>query len=708
MAQLALHDAQFTTFVVFGCFALMVLGDFGGRRRPRVAAYLGATVVGALLVALGTLAAPAPWTAALAMFLVGFCVQFAGVFGGYAAAAQPALQLSFVLAASLAAPSAALGPRLAGWCVAGLLATLAGTFLWPRFERSSLRREAAQACQALAVLLAAERHGVAAPDLAARRVEAQAAVAAVRQSYAATPKRPAGPARRDRAFAELLAELEHILDLSTGLLAPLLSADHPCLADGRALAAAMTQTLEASADLLSGGAPPDLSALQEARLAHRQALDRWAEQALRDGTAATAILDALQADDALRILSYLTLAAGGDAVLAMGGRVDASLHLPAETPRRAGPVGFVTRVAATVRAHLTPSSTVLHGSLRVGLGLALAVLLSRMLRLDHGFWVVLATLSVLRTNALATGRTTAQAIAGTIGGFALSALFMATVGQEPTVLWLSLPCAVFLAAYAASTVGFMAGQAAFTVTVVILFNLIAPAGWQLGLVRVEDVAIGAGISVVVGLLLWPRGARGEFRLALGDLFDGIAAFLGRAFGHALHYDANARDDVLRARGRLARAYTRAGEAFDRLLREHAAHAVDPQVAAALIATGAHALVAGDLISSMAVKGYHAPGSAAELADLHAQAHRLAGTFERLAARLRTMHSVEVGSVGSETMLREEVLRLLRDWRTNTGGGRAAITAVTLAEWLQLLGALAARLDQPVAATVEAARVPWWR
>jgi hypothetical protein len=60
------------------------------------------------------------------------------------------------------------------------------------------------------------------------------------------------------------------------------------------------------------------------------------------------------------------------------------------------------------------------------------------------------------------------------------------------------------------------------------------------------------------------------------------------------------------------------------------------------------------------------------------------------------------------MLREDVLRLLDDWRSNPQSGHAAITAVTLAEWIQLLGGLVARLGQPVAATVEAARVPWWR
>ena len=64
--------------------------------------------------------------------------------------AQTALQLSFVLAASIPVSSSALGARLSGWCCAGVLATLAGVFLWPRFERSALRREAANALRALA------------------------------------------------------------------------------------------------------------------------------------------------------------------------------------------------------------------------------------------------------------------------------------------------------------------------------------------------------------------------------------------------------------------------------------------------------------------------------------------------------------------------------------------------------------------------------
>ncbi|MGH2410104.1 MAG: FUSC family protein, partial [Chloroflexota bacterium] len=534
------------------------------------------------------------------------------------------------------------------------------------------------------------RQGFAQPELLAQRKTAEAAVDALRRSYAATPKRPAGPARGDRAFAELLAELERILVLVTGLLDPLLRAHHPCLDAGQALAATLTRALDASADLLAGGAPPDLAALQAARLAHRQALDRWAETALEEGGDPAAILDGLQADDALRIVSYLALAAAANVVIVTGGQVDAGLHLPVETPRRAGPAGLLARVVSTIRIHLVPTSPVLHGSLRVGLGLALAVLLSRELRLDHGFWVVLATLSVLRTNALATGRTTIEALAGTTAGFVISAIFMVWAGLHPTVLWLSLPIVIFLASYAASAFGFVAGQAAFTVTVVVLFNLISPAGWRLGLVRVEDVAVGAAISIAVGLLLWPRGARGEFRRAMAELFDSVGQFLGRTFDQALQHGA--RDDVLLARARAARAHARAGEAFDRLLRERGAHSLEPRQAAAMVAAGGHALVAGDLLSGMAEKGYQAPGHARELAELHAQAHTLVDTFGRLATQLRTMRPVATGRPLADDRVREANLRLLRGWRSHAIDVRTAIAAVTIAEWLHFLNQLTAGLE----------------
>ena len=100
---------------------------------------------------------------------------------------------------------------------------------------------------------------------------------------------------------------------------------------------------------------------------------------------------------------------------------------------------------------------------------------------------------------------------------------MAT-GSDDAVLWALLPAAVFAAAWAPRAVSFLAGQAAFSLLVLILFNILDPVSWRIGIVRVEDVAIGCAVSLLVGLLLWPRGAAAVVRAALAASYDASAAY----------------------------------------------------------------------------------------------------------------------------------------------------------------------------------------
>ncbi|HEX6555289.1 MAG TPA: FUSC family protein [Ktedonobacteraceae bacterium] len=743
-AQFVIGNGQLTLFVAFGCFALLVMADFGGLRGPRALAYAAATGIGAVLIALGTLASASPWVGALVMLFVGMAITFAGVFGSYASAAQTALLLVFVLAVSVPAPPTALAPRLVGWLIAGAVSLLAGVFLWPRFEQVALHRQAASACRALATLIKARRSRAASPALAQAQVQeaaaaAEVAVSAVRQAYATTPMRPAGPARRDRAFVELLSELERIVEFAARPLSQQLDegAHHPCLLEGDRLAAAVVETLVASAEVLTdGGAPPDLRALQAMLSTHRAALDQWAAQALRTGTAPEEVLDGLEADDTLRVVASLTLALGSNAVLAAGVRMDAGVEtgattedVPTEIPLRAGVAGFLQRVGQTIRSQLAPTSLVLHTSLRVGLGLALAVLIAQLFQLNHAFWVVLGTMSALRSNALATGRTTLQALAGTLIGFAIGALFLVVVGTGTSVLWVILPVAVFLAAYAASAIGFVAGQAAFTVYILILFNLITPVGWQLGIVRMEDVALGAGISVVVGVLLWPRGARGELRVTLAGLYQAVAACLDEVFGRILEpgtAEASMHVPGRRGDGTLGGVFTareRAGEALDQYLRERGAKPLAPEDAGALVAAGADALLAAELLEQLAEMGYQAHAQAADseggdgVTALIGQVQALVATYVRLADQLddsaaTAAHASDrqggISPAVSPEAVRASALSSLLRWRQDPEAGRAAITVVVAGEWVEHLGALAVALEKPVAQVAAAARVPWWR
>ncbi len=158
-----------------------------------------------------------------------------------------------------------------------------------------------------------------------------------------------------------------------------------------------------------------------------------------------------------------------------------------------------------MRRHASVRSVWFLNSLRAAIALAAAVAVADATGVQHAFWVVLGTLSVLRTSASATGSTAWRGLAGTVVGFVIGAALLVGIGTNPDALWAVFPVAVLVAAYAPGTTPFLVGQAAFTVTVVVLFNLLDPVGWTVGLLRVEDVAIGCGVSFAVGLLLWPRG-----------------------------------------------------------------------------------------------------------------------------------------------------------------------------------------------------------
>ena len=152
---------------------------------------------------------------------------------------------------------------------------------------------------------------------------------------------------------------------------------------------------------------------------------------------------------------------------------------------------------------------------------------------------MLGTLSVLRSNALATGWSIVSALGGTALGIVVGALLVIAIGTHRAALWVVLPVAVLLAAYAPRAISFAAGQAGFTMTLLVLFNIIQPVGWRVGVVRVEDVAIGFAVSLGVGLLFWPRGAAALLRSDLANAFARSADYVAATMrGLALGGDSN--------------------------------------------------------------------------------------------------------------------------------------------------------------------------
>src|SRR6266699_1994583 len=604
-------------FAVFGTFALLGLADFGGPTIPRARAYAGTTAVGVGLVLLGTLASATAWSAVAGTMLVVFVVQLLGVFGGYVVAAQTAMLLAFVVAVASPAP-------------------------------------AGEVWGALAALLADRG----APGV---RHQARARLEETRRAYDQAPLRPAGPASGDRALIDLVVQLDRAHEFADRVA----GADrHPgTIPQERALRRTTGQVLEASADVMEGEtARPDLAALDQDRVAYRQALDRWAAERLRAGEPAESVLDGLNGGTAPRLLGHTALAIAVDAAVLAGQEVDgAPSSLPHWNAPRPGPAPWLQRVAGTLRTHLRPTSVWFRNSLRAALALGLAVLLTRITRVDHSFWVVLGTLSVLRSNALGTGRTALLAIEGTVVGFAIAAVLTLAIGTGDVGLWITLPIVAFLAAYVPTVASFLVGQAGFTLFVIVLFNLLQPQGWRLGLVRLEDVALGIGVSLVVAVLLWPRGARGQLRSALAALYRADAACLGAAFGYLLGRRSQREVDASR---RAADAeVARAGEAFDGFLTERGSRMV-PAITWERVATaGNDVLLAVDAMEAMGLLGYRTTHGCERCADrVQGDVAEVVGVLTGFAGQLEERRVPPTPRLRAPAETRDAVIGCLQAWR----------------------------------------------
>ena len=504
-------------FAAFGSMALLVFVDFGGPRRARLRAYLVLSAVGAALIVVGTLCSQSTGLATVAMALIGFSILFAGVLDDYVAAAHASATLAFVLAVMVPAGAVAIPARLAGWALAAALCIPAALLLWPGRPRDVTRHDAAEALRSLADLVEAN----ASADTTAEGAAAQAAKAAtvnVRSRFFSMANRPSGTSGPTAALGRLIADLGWLVQLA--IKGPVVTADDAwCAGERDEIQTAVPVALRSVAIRLDGrpaDAGPDLNRVQRANEAFGDAVLEHLERLRPDQDELRAAID-LDEAYRLRQLSFGTVEAGRNALEACGDHPEGK-----PMPTRRARIGTTRKL---VRTHASMRSVWLRNSLRGAVGLALAVLVGQLSDLQHAFWIVLGTMSVLRSNAFSTGAKIASALIGTTVGIIAGGVVVEIVGGHVGLLWVVLPAAVLLAAYARQAVSFAAGQAAFTVVVLVLFNLIDPVGWRVGLVRVEDVAAGAAVSLLVGILFWPRGASAVLRRAVGSAYVDAADYL---------------------------------------------------------------------------------------------------------------------------------------------------------------------------------------
>ncbi|MFE9204617.1 FUSC family protein [Micromonospora sp. NPDC007230] len=702
VGQYVVRNQSFATFTIFGGFALLIMSDFGGTRRERTRSYLLATAAGAVLVALGTVVSRSLVAIPAVMFLLAFVTTFlAAVVGGHVSTARLGLLLSFVLAVTLPPAAGQLPMRVAGWLFAGLAATLAGLLL-PRAGPVALTRAAGAACRAAADLIDAMARTPDDPGLSRLRQAAAEAVDTARRRYAGTASRSVGSRHRLRGYAELIGDLQLLVGVAGH---PLYRPEHLARrgtgTEGE-LVAAMSGVLRASAATLAGRAGgPDVRAVDERRWAHRRALERWVRRSLGPPAAGEQVLDALNVDHTLRVLAYLATAVAANATAAAGR--DTGARSSGRGREVLGDQQVRHRRLRWLASSAAPGSVALRDSLRAAVGLAVSVWLAVRLGLPHAFWVVLGTLQVLRTNALGTARSVLRAIAGNVVGVAAgSAVVIATAGH-PAWLWAVLPAAVFLSAYTSGSQRFLLSQAAFTVDLMIIFNLLAPVGWRLGLIRLEDVGVGVAVSVALSLLLWPHGTRRQFIRSVAAYQRAAIGRLRHAFDRVLAVGA----ERLPAPAPPAGARTRAELALGAYLAERSAGPLDASTAVVLLSGANYLAMAANLLENAVTEfGYRADECRDAVEPVRTAQQALLSGLGRLADRL-----AETGAGSSWPALPDldgPVRTCLQRWRDDEAAAGSAMALVVATEWIRSIHQVGDDLAEPVDRAVAVARRPWWR
>ncbi|HTM86248.1 MAG TPA: FUSC family protein [Mycobacterium sp.] len=200
--------------------------------------------------------------------------------------------------------------------------------------------------------------------------------------------------------------------------------------------------------------------------------------------------------------------------------------------------GTLSAVPAVVRSHLSWTSPIMRHAIRLSATTAAAIALARFSGLEHGYWIAVTVLVVLRPETAHTYTRCAGRMAGLAAGVIVAAAVTALWHPGPTA---SAVCAaVFVGvAYGVARFGYLAVGAAVGAVVVFIIGIGGVAGWSGLTDRLFGVAIGGGLAVMAHVLL-PDHALIRLRQRAGELLMteiDYAAMVVRAFVHEVDHPA---------------------------------------------------------------------------------------------------------------------------------------------------------------------------
>lgn len=512
-----LDEPVLALYALFAPISLGLLSPIPGSGRQRAEVMLKALPVGLLLVTLGTVLAVKTWAAVLGMLVVGFLLAFAAIAGPRPAGAAPGLQLFYILACFPPYEPGTLGLRLAGLSFGVLALVLCELFLLPQPPDPPYRTT-------LAVALATAGDTIAGRSSLSPE-ELRETGARLRLSGIPPAERPAGPGRVPRALTQagsatrrLLEQLAHLTE--TGQLRGLVGEGAGAGERGRGAADTPSGSLlpqvaslcdETDAALRTGRPAPGPQRMDKA-------IEDFQQLRVRQATGPAADVPPVPV---LRRQAALLAVAESMRILEISVRV--GLDGRRTPPIRPRELFWYTQAAAPqlwarrFTGNMTLRSVQFQNALRIAVALAAARLVAGSLDLTHGFWVLLAVLTLSRTTVEATWAAIRQAVAGNLVGAIAAGALLVGLDRHTEAYAAILAPAMLIAFALGPLLGIAWAQGLFTLVVATAFAQIAPASWRLAEARIVDVVTGSAIGLLCAMLAWPAGARAEVRRTMAEL-----------------------------------------------------------------------------------------------------------------------------------------------------------------------------------------------
>ncbi len=551
-------------FGVFAALSLLLFADFGGPLRDRFAAYAATTALGTPIILVGVVLGQTAWSASVIMFVVALIIGLAGVLRGPVASAQTVLLLVTVLAVT-SAPPGSQWTAIVCWLVGGLAAGVAAGTMWPAQPSRRLLEPLGELYHMAGTAVRTRWVDDDEPGCTACLTDMDSRLQALHGQFDGNLLRPSGLTNMDRAIAQWVDLVGRVRAYQRWPHSRTVVDEDQATVDE--INADLAKTVATELELIGTDIETEdhgvsATTIQQARDRHLERTTEWVAQR-RGVLPAERIRDVIDASFPLRLTAISTELAAASA--------NPQAHF--DDPVLAGELAQARRgVRDRISRNIAWTSPWFRNALRSAIALAIAVALAKSLGLQHGFWIVLGALTALRFDALGTGRTAMQALLGTAAGVGVGAALILAFGNQPLAWWFLLPLVLLVTGYTPGNFSLTVGQAGFSVTVIVLFSVLFPATLATAELRLIDVAIGLGVSLVVSAVMWPHGVVASLHNRMTDAFTASSDYLLMSMDYVVGgaVDRQLLDDFAR---RSSVALERAREAYDLSVAQKPPHSV---------------------------------------------------------------------------------------------------------------------------------------